>query len=149
MLNLKNLKKALKEFKKNEPFDHCIVDDFLEKSFLKKIVNEFPKFDSKDWHVYKNALEDKKTINSWYMMPKNTYTLFQYLNSNEFVSLLSKELSIRLYSDSGLHGGGWHCHGDGGNLNPHLDYSIHPKIEMERYLNLIIYVDPKIKEKYH
>ena len=59
MLNLKNLKKALKEFKKNEPFDHCIVDDFLEKSFLKKIVNEFPKFDSKDWHVYKNALEEK------------------------------------------------------------------------------------------
>ena len=148
MLNLKNLKKSLKEFKKNEPFDHCIVDDFLEKSFLKKIVNEFPKFDSKDWHVYKNALEDKKTINSWYMMPKNTYTLFQHLNSNEFVSLLSKELSIRLYSDSGLHGGGWHCHGDGGNLNPHLDYSIHPKIEMERYLNLIIYVDPKIKEKH-
>ena len=76
-------------------------------------MNEFPKFDSKDWHVYKNALEDKKTINSWYMMPKNTYTLFQYFNSNEFVSLLSRELSISLYPDSGLHGGGWHCHGDG------------------------------------
>ena len=148
MLNLRNLRKALKEFKKNKPFDHCIVDDFLEESILKKIVREFPKFDSKDWHVYKNALEDKKTINSWHMMPKNTYSLFQYFNSNEFVNLLSNALKVKLYPDSGLHGGGWHCHGDGGNLNPHLDYSLHPKIGMERYLNLIIYVDSKIKEKH-
>ena len=24
--------------------------------------------------------------------------------------------------------GGWHCHSDGGNLNSHMDYSIHPKL---------------------
>ena len=58
MLNLRNLRKALKEFKKNKPFDHCIVDDFGGINF-KENSKEFPKFDSKDWHVYKNALEDK------------------------------------------------------------------------------------------
>ena len=42
--------------------------------------------------------------------------------------------------DFGLHGGGWHCHGEGGNLNMHLDYNIHPKLGMQRKLNIIIYL---------
>lgn len=148
MINKKNLKESLKKFKGNKPFDHCVVDDFLSKNTLKKIIKDFPKYNSNNWHIYKNKLEEKKTINSWHLMPEYTYNLFQYLNSYEFVKFLSKEIKVNLISDSGLHGGGWHCHGNGGNLNPHLDYSIHPKIKLERFLNLIIYVSPNIKEKH-
>jgi len=43
-----------------------------------------------------------------------------------------------------LNGGGWHIHGTGGNLNPHLDYSIHPKMQMERVLNIIIYLSSEL-----
>jgi len=31
-------------------------------------------------------------------------------------------------------------HAAGGNLNPHLDYSIHPKMGLQRKLNVIIYL---------
>ena len=34
---------------------------------------------------------------------------------------------------------------DGGNLNPHMDFSIHPKIKLERFLNIII-CESDIKE---
>jgi hypothetical protein len=54
--------------------------------------------------------------------------------------MLSKKLDLFLYPDPGLHGGGWHMHGAGGNLNPHLDYSIHPKSGLMRKLNIIIYL---------
>ena len=45
-----------------------------------------------------------------------------------------------LYPDYGLHGGGLHIHGRGGNLNIHKDYSIHPRLKMQRKLNLIVYM---------
>ena len=45
-----------------------------------------------------------------------------------------------MYPDYGLHGGGWHMHGTGGNLNVHKDYSVHPKLGLRRKLNLIVYL---------
>lgn len=148
MINKKKIKQEIKNFKNNKPFDHFIVDNFLSPDTLKNIVKDFPNYNSPHWHVYKNVLEDKKTINSWFLMPPNTYNLFHYLNSDDFVSFLSNEIGTNLISDNGLHGGGWHSHTSGGNLNPHLDYSIHPKIGLERFLNLIIYVNPRIKDKH-
>ena len=53
---------------------------------------------------------------------------------------ISKNVGVNLYQDPGLHGGGWHIHGPGGNLNPHLDYSIHPKVALQRKINIIIYL---------
>ena len=46
-----------------------------------------------------------------------------------------------LSSDPGLHGGGWHIHGSGGFLNTHLDYSLHPKLLMQRKINVIVYLN--------
>ena len=45
-------------------------------------------------------------------------------------------------SDPGLNGGGLHIHTKGGKLNTHLDYSLHPKLRMQRKFNLIIYMNP-------
>ena len=47
-----------------------------------------------------------------------------------------------------MHGGGWHIHANNGNLNPHLDYTIHPKMKYQRRLNLIIYLEQTYREKY-
>ena len=45
-----------------------------------------------------------------------------------------------------MHGGGQHIHSKMGNLNPHLDYSIHPKIGAERRLNAIYYLTDQHEE---
>jgi len=55
-------------------------------------------------------------------------------------------LGYSFYIDHGLHGGGWHIHGHGGNLNPHLDYSIHPKMKLMRKLNIIIYMSKELDD---
>jgi hypothetical protein len=140
---------ALGSFKQGKPFFHCLVNNFFNKDIARNLEIEFPNYDSNEWHLYKNSLENKKTINSWNLFPNLTYSVFSYLNSQQFVNFLSERTGIELCSDPGLHGGGWHIHGIGGNLNPHLDYSIHPKLGKERRLNLIIYLSENLENSIH
>lgn len=139
---------ALRNFKDNRPFDHCVIDDFLTPQVAELVAQEFPLYEDPKWFVYKNPIEDKKALNDWNAFPSLTYQLFRELVSPEFIAGLSEALDIPLYQDPGLHGGGWHIHGTGGNLNPHYDYSIHPKVGLQRKINLIIYVSPELEESH-
>lgn len=123
------------------PFYHHIIDNFLDKETAVKISKEFPDYNSDAWFFYNNPLENKKTCNNWYYFGSETYKILSYLNSQEFILKIKKITGIKnLYPDIGLHGGGLHIHGTGGKLNIHLDYSIHPKLKLQRKLNLIIYL---------
>ena len=149
-ININRLKKSLKNFKNNKPFNHCVIDNFFELKLAKKLENDFPDFNSNIWHEYNNPIEVKKSCNDWNLFPKDTYKVMSYLNSDEFVSILQKQVfkKNKLYTDIGLNGGGWHIHKKGGKLNTHLDYSIHPKLHLQRKLNLIVYLNSKWKEKW-
>lgn len=123
------------------PFYYHIIDDFLDKETAVKISKEFPDYDSDSWFFYNNPLENKKTCNNWHYFGPETYKILSYLNSHEYILKLKEITGIKnLYPDIGLHGGGLHIHGTGGKLNLHLDYSIHPKLKLQRKLNLIIYL---------
>jgi Rps23 Pro-64 3,4-dihydroxylase Tpa1-like proline 4-hydroxylase len=143
-----NLLAALKNFKGNEPFDHCVIDDFLLPEIATKLESEFLDYDDPKWFYYKNAIEDKKALNDWNSFPELTYKIFRELISEDFMSILSGSLGVPLYQDPGLHGGGWHMHGPGGNLNPHFDYSIHPKVGLQRKVNIIIYMSSSLKDEH-
>ena len=149
MINYTNIENSLKKFKGNTPFDHCIVDDFFEASWAERLSNEFVDYQSDKWFVYSNPLEEKKALNNWNTFPPSTYEAFSMLQSNKLVTKLSNAVGEELFVDPGLHGGGWHCHGTGGNLNPHLDYSIHPKLGLQRKLNIIIYLSKELMPKEH
>ena len=140
----------MKLFGKNVPFDYCVIDNFFDKEIALKLESEIPAYDSDIWHVYDNPVEIKKTCNNWNVFPKLTYQVMNYLNSSEFVSILSTGIfnDKELFSDIGLNGGGWHIHSQSGKLNPHLDYSIHPKLGLERKFNLIIYLNSNWKNDY-
>jgi hypothetical protein len=135
-------------FRAAKPFSHLVIDNFLADEVASAVANEFPAFDGPVWNEYNNAIEVKKACNHWDRFPKATYQLFNYLNSEPFVAEMSKLAGDRLYADPGLHGGGWHSHATGGKLNMHLDYSIHPKIGLERRINLIIYLQPDWQEEW-
>ena len=124
------------------PFYYQVIDNFFSKEQAKAISQEFPEYNSDIWYCYNNPLEHKKTCNNWYQFGPETYKTLTMLNSKEFIKQLQKITGIsKLYPDIGLHGGGLHIHGTGGKLNIHLDYSIHPKLKLQRKLNLIIYLE--------
>jgi Rps23 Pro-64 3,4-dihydroxylase Tpa1-like proline 4-hydroxylase len=127
-------------FSTSLPFNYAVIDDFYQPDVARLLSKEFPAYHEDRWHVYKNAIEDKKTINTWNFFDALTYQAFTELSSHAFTQQLSQALNLDLTPDIGLHGGGLHIHSTGGNLNPHLDYSIHPKINMQRKINIIIYL---------
>jgi Rps23 Pro-64 3,4-dihydroxylase Tpa1-like proline 4-hydroxylase len=126
----------------NDPYPHYIIDNFVDDKIAHELSNEFMDFYSPDWFSYDSEIEVKKACNNWYNFPKETYKFFQYLNSPAFVQSLSEITGIQLVPDHGLHGAGWHIQPAGGKLNVHLDYSIHPKLGLERKFNLIFYLTP-------
>ena len=148
LVNINNLKNAFTEFKGAIPFDHCIVDNFLPEYLIEQIESEFLDFNSDHYYNYNNPVEIKKQNHNWGLFPKHTYQLFNYLNSQPFLDILSEHVGVKLYADYGLHGGGWHIHDSAGILNQHLDYSLHPKLELQRKINIIIYVTKDWKESY-
>lgn len=146
--NMNAIKEALGDFKGNCPFDHCVIDGFLEQDVAREVELEFPQYEDPKWFYYKNAIEDKKALNDWNAFPALTYKVFRELISEDFIGLLSDAIGVPLYQDPGLHGGGWHMHGPGGNLNPHYDYSIHPKVGLQRKINIIIYLSSDLQEEH-
>lgn len=137
-INLNNIENV------NKPFKHFIIDNFLDINLAYKISQEFPNYDDPNWIIYNNPLENKKALNNWNRFEPQTYNLISFLNSSHFIYLLKKITGIKaLYPDIGLHGGGLHIHSNGGNLNIHLDYSVHPKLYLQRKLNLILYLTPE------
>lgn len=136
-------------FDSAQPFRHVVIDNFFADEIAQQLAEEFPSFDGPAWSVYQNPIEIKKALNHWDRFPRTTYAVFNYLNSREFVAKMEVLAGLPLWSDPGLHGGGWHAHAQGGKLNTHLDYSIHPKLGKERILNLIIYITPDWQEEWN
>jgi Rps23 Pro-64 3,4-dihydroxylase Tpa1-like proline 4-hydroxylase len=138
------------QFENAQPFRHVIIDNFFDEETALKLSAEFPDYnDPNIWSVYKNAIEDKKLTPNWDLFPKTTYQTFSLMNTPSFVEKIGKITGItNLIADYGMHGGGWHMHQRGGKLNMHKDYSIHPKLGMERRINIIIYMTQDWKEEW-
>ena len=129
-----------KYFLDAKPFNHLIIDNFLLPHVVERVAEEFPVFSDPGWKIYDNAIEMKKLLNHYDRFGKITYQLFAFLNDRKFISQLEMLINEPLYPDIGLNGGGLHTHAKGGKLNVHLDYSIHPKLSLERRINLLIYL---------
>ena len=139
-LDLDKILSQKEDFRNADPFPFLVMDDFLEADLATQLASEFPGINDERLFVYNNPLEIKMALNDYNAYPPATYQFLQYLNSQPVIDTLSELAGVQLYPDHGLHGGGWHIHGNGGKLNPHLDYSIHPKLKLQRKLNLIIYL---------
>ena len=144
LINLQNIEKAFGEFN-STAYSHCVIDNFLQESVADKIAEDFPTYDSGMYNgTYNNQIELKRTCNIWDRFPQSIYQLIYWLNSKQFTDLLvGLTGTTNLYTDPGIHGGGLHCYPQSGKLNPHLDYSIHPKLHLQRKYNLIIYLTPQ------
>lgn len=148
-VNLAKVVESLKDNSELTPFYHCVIDDFFYPDVAKALSEEFMTYDDPKWFFYDNAIENKKTCNDWNVFPKFTYATFSYLSGEDFTRWLQGVMGLkRMYSDPGLHGGGWHIHGTGGKLNPHFDYNIHPKLGLQRWWNIIIYLSEDLKPEH-
>ena len=133
------------------PFPSIILDDFFNVTFLNKVLEEFPdlsKIDSSQ--NYKNINEVKYTNNVYKNFPNTIKRLFDFMNSNFFLEFLQKITSIeeKLISDKDLNGGGLHEIKTGGKLKVHTDFSRHPTLDLDRRINILIYLNKNWDKNY-
>lgn len=129
------------DFRSAYPFNHVVIDNFFIEEVADKLSSEFPDYNDPTINNHNSPLENKRTCNVWDKFPSCTYRTFMLLGSEEFTNnmrILTQ--NDKIIMDFGLNGGGWHMHGNGGNNNIHLDYNLHPKMKMQRKLNIIVYL---------
>lgn len=149
MINEFDYEKLSKEWNEAKPFRHIVIDNFFDDETALKLAADFPNVNTEKGVFYNNPLEVKKAIGDWNQFPKTTYQVFEYMCSDDFLQKIRRITGIdNLVSDYGLHGGGYHMHPRGGKLNMHKDYSIHPKLGLERRVNIIMYMTPDWEESW-
>lgn len=135
-----NIKKLQESYLKAEPFEHIIIDDFLETTYAEKIFQHFPDINN-TWHEYKNPIEVKYVYDNINETNVHIKNFFYYLSSPEIIELMKKITNIdNLEYDEYLHGAGVHVHPRYGRLNIHLDYEKHLYTGKERRLNIILFM---------
>jgi hypothetical protein len=137
---INDINKLKNSFLNSSPFEHIIIDNFLEESYAEKMYNFFPNVSSK-WYEYKNPIEVKYTFDNINELSTELKNYFYYLSTPEFINIISNISNINdLEYDEYLHGAGLHSHPRYGRLNIHLDYEKHPFSGKERRLNIILFM---------
>jgi len=149
-------KHALREeFQSAKPFPHLVVDNFLDPTFLREVVDAYPSFDEA-WAGAKgtkdafNALNEKLKVqvSDSSRFPEPIGRLHDALSSDAFLAELSYITGIdRLRNDPAMRGGGMHLTGPRGRLDVHIDFNYSEELQMHRRLNILVYLnedwDPK------
>lgn len=138
--------KALTDsYKSAAPFPHIVMEDFLRADLLERVESEFPDLEREESSVIKysdgNAI--KLASGGMQAFKPSAVELNNYLQSDLMLNWLNHLTGIKepLISDPYLSGGGYHEIKKGGFLNVHVDFNKHPLIDLDRRLNLLIYLN--------
>ena len=140
-----------KNYSKASPYPHIVIKDFFDEQFLNEILESFPDLSkttsSEHW---KNKNEVKFGNNNYSSFPDKIKLFFDFLNSNQFLDFLQKLTSIKekLVHDPELSGGGLHEIKKGGVLKIHTDFNRHPNLDLDRRINVLVYLNKNWKDSY-
>jgi 2OG-Fe(II) oxygenase superfamily len=136
----------------NVPFAHLVIDDFFAPDALNEVLAEVDAVDRSK--RYAKFLDRKTDHNKFAFFPDvvgpNTARLAQCLNSGAFLAYLEKLTGIsNLIADPSYFGGGVHWIDNGGYLEVHADFNHLKKYNLERRINLLLYLNHDWKDEYN
>jgi hypothetical protein len=134
----------------NKPFANIALDDFFNPEFLENVLEEFPDLSKKDSHSFHNTKEIKLAGKGEKFFGSETKKLMHFLNSEPFLNFLQILTGIEepLIGDPYFIGGGQHEIKKGGLLKVHADFNKHPKLNLDRRINVLVYLNKDWKEEY-
>jgi Rps23 Pro-64 3,4-dihydroxylase Tpa1-like proline 4-hydroxylase len=147
---VKDLGKDLQEkYISGDPFPHIAIDNFLSDELVNLCLEKFPKSADPDSQSYDRSQERyKSSYHPDYMEP-TLRRLFYSLNSRPFIKVIENVTGIKgLTPDPYFLGGGFHEIRTGGHLSMHADFNHHKPLNLERRVNVLIYLNPGWKEEY-
>lgn len=129
-------------FARREPFRHVVIDDFLDARFAERLLAEFPPFERGDARNEAGELGNKSTVEKVRGLGPAYVALDTFVRSRELLDLVGRITAIPdLLYDPWYFGGGTHENRPGQDLDPHVDFNLHPIENWHRRLNLIVYLN--------
>ena len=135
----------------NKPFPHIILDGFISTDLLEAVEAEFPDLSSiKNKIEFANQKEVKFASKGNLDFSPSAHKLVNYFNSEIFLNYIKGLTGIKetLISDPYFSGGGYHEIKNGGYLKVHADFNKHPLLDLDRRVNLLIYLNKKWDSKW-
>ncbi|MEE9329735.1 MAG: 2OG-Fe(II) oxygenase [Parvularculaceae bacterium] len=139
----RNKGEALAEtYQSNAPFPHIVMDNFLPQNVLRYCLAHFPVEQGALGENFDRAQERFKASYQPDTMEAGTRSLFYAFNSLPFIRFLENLTGIKgLIPDPYFMGAGFHEIGQGGHLSMHADFNHHKLMNLERRINLLIYLN--------
>ena len=137
-------------YKNGDPFPNVAIENFFQEDYLNRVLAEFPNLAERNAIQYQNAFEKKFAGRGEQDFGTTTRELMHFLNSEPFLQFLQKLTGINepLIGDPYYIGGGQHEIKRGGLLKIHVDFNKHPKLSLDRRLNVLVYLNKDWQEEY-
>jgi hypothetical protein len=132
-----------------QPFPHIVLDGLFPDAVLEEVLAAFPRPDEIEWRRFDSATEKK--LGYWHestLRPEVQLFLYE-MNSAPMLQFLQALTGIEgLVSDPYYGGAGPHQILLGGFLKVHVDFNWHPLLQLDRRLNMLVYLNKDWQEEY-
>ena len=136
-------------YQNQKPFPYIFFTDFLNKRTADQMVEDFHPI-NKNFYRYDNPLEKKFAFDRVSELPDSIRNTLADLSSPPFLNFLEKLTGIDgLIPDPYYRGGGVHQSKRGGKLDIHIDFNNHPKLKLERRINVLVFLNKNWEEGYN
>lgn len=135
-------------YRRAEPYPHAGFDNFLPPVILDRVLEDLKSLPQAATR-FDLAQERLKTSYMPERLGSYSKNLFYALNSRSFLAFLEELTGIEgLIPDPYFIGGGIHRIETGGHLDIHADFNHHGRMNLERRLNVLIYLNRDWKADY-
>jgi Rps23 Pro-64 3,4-dihydroxylase Tpa1-like proline 4-hydroxylase len=134
----------------NEPFPHIVLDGLFDDDALDAVLREFPDREAMKWREFDSPTEKKLGYyHETSSISKTVRDFLDEMNAFEMLLWLEAVTGIEgLIPDPYFGGGGLHQIEPGGFLKVHADFNVHPKLKLDRRLNMLVYLNKDWREEY-
>jgi hypothetical protein len=142
-------KENAERYAHGKPFPHIYFDDFLPVEAAEAALRDFPEPRQVKWSEFNNPNEKKLAFDAVEKLPVSVRDVLYFLNSRPMVEFLEILTGVKgVIPDPYFAGGGLHQIKPGGKLAVHADFNHHDRLNLDRRLNVLIYMNKDWREEY-
>lgn len=138
------------QYLSSQPFPHIVFDNFLPDEIVNKLLMNFPQeISSNDYIANSVHIENRKRGINPADCNYSARHMFSFLNSPPILKFIEGLSNIKhVSSDPYFLGGGYHEIKRGGKLSVHADFRSHQELNLQRRINLLIYLNKNWAPEY-